>query len=857
MNNMIPRLFALFLLIIFSGTSFSQSSFSVQAYQDFLTANQNLTPQQLLQMHNAGLFSLTADVPWDSALFRDLISTNYSLTEPEKQLIRNNGFMVSERLNRPSFGHSFLEIYNQDLPTFISTDAILHPLHFSYDRILRDSELGFLIDRVTLLLQNLKNQLPALHTRYQAYPGMLKSLQDVDVYLTVPLKLLGATVNPYYPANTTTINELLALIMAEQPASYNIFSDSTCRVIDFSQFTPRSHYTDQIYPQLAKYFRAMMWLGRIEIYLSSPRAAGDPCPMPKTPDIQRQAIDVLLIREAMELANGFPVYGEIEEVLEFFVGESDNVNFENIDYLKNAAQIGLASDLLDTLVLKRFQDTLLTNAFAYQKILSQILVSTDADSVVPASAFLLFGQRFVIDSYIFAHVVYDKIVHNDQRIKRMLPNSLDVLFGLGNDAAGQLLVPELNQYFYSPNIAGLRYLVDSYDDAFWEGTIYNLWLNSIRKLNPPAERSGLPLFMQGAAFWQEKMNTQLFSWAQLRHDNLLYAKQSYTAGTICSYPYSYVEPFPEFYANLKLLGEKAAVKFQSYTFFNPYFRSKVIGYFTQFSAVMDTLGKISQKELANQNLSLQESNFLKKMIYNQTAGSGNPPYAGWYPNLFYDDPEGEDGFKKEELIVADVHTSPTDEGGNWVGWVKHVGTGKVNLGVWVAKQDGEWIAFVGPVHSYQEYTTTNFKRLTDEEWRAAYYQNSTRPLFTNLYLADINGNLKPAGNNLLTSVENDPAIPPQEGDFIIANNYPNPFNSTTLISFSIPLNLSGSRVTLRVYTIQGELVKELLNEELPTGNYLTRWNGTDNSGTPVSTGTYLYNITAGTKNVSGKMVLLK
>jgi len=853
MNNRLPRLFAFFFIIIISGTAFSQSSFSVQAYQDFLTANQNLTPQQLLQMHNAGLFRLTADVPWDSALFKDLISTNYSLTGPEKQLIRNNGFMVSERLTRPSFGHSFLEIYNQDMPAFISTDAILHPLHFSYDRILKDSELGFLINRVTLLLQNLKNQLPALQTRYQGNPGMQKPLQDMDVYLTVPLKLLGGNVNPYYPANTTTVNELITLVMAEQAAGYNIFSDSTCRMIDFSQFTPRSHYTDQYYPQLAKYFRAMMWLGRIEIYLSSPRGAGEPCPLPSTLDIQRQTITVLLLREAMELANGYPVYSEVEEVLRFFVGEPDNVTFENVDYLKTAAQIGLASDLLDAVNLKRFQDTLLTNSFAYQKILSQIIVSTGVDSVVPASAFLLFGQRFVIDSYIFAHVVYDRIPH-----RRMLPNSLDVLFGLGNDAAGQLLVPELNQYFYSTNIAGLRYLVDSYDNTFWEGTIYNLWLNSIRKLNPPVERSGLPLFMQGAAFWQEKMNTQLFSWAQLRHDNLLYAKQSYSAGTICSYPYSYVEPFPEFYENLKLLGQKAVTKFQSYTFFDPYFRNQVVEYFTHFSGVMDTLKLISEKELANQNLTLQESNYLKKMLYGTTGGgSGNPPYEGWYPKLFYNDPQGEDGLKREEMIVADVHTAPTDEVGNFVGWVKHVGTGKVNLGVWVAKQDGQWVAFAGPVYSYQEYTSTNFKRLTDEEWNATYYQNSTRPAFTNLYLADANGNMKPAGSNLLTSEETDPVVPPQEGDFVIANNYPNPFNSTTLISFTIPSGLSGSRVTLKIYTIQGELVKELLNAELSAGNYLTRWDGTDATEKPVSTGAYLYSITAGEKNVSGKMMLLK
>ena len=60
--------------------------------------------------------------------------------------------------------------------------------------------------------------------------------------------------------------------------------------------------------------------------------------------------------------------------------------------------------------------------------------------------------------------------------------------------------------------------------------------------------------MQTAAWWQHKMNSQLSSWTELRHDNLLYAKQSYTGGIICSYPYSYVEPVPEFFNSISVLA---------------------------------------------------------------------------------------------------------------------------------------------------------------------------------------------------------------------------------------------------------------------------------------------------------------
>ena len=128
-------------------------------------------------------------------------------------------------------------------------------------------------------------------------------------------------------------------------------------------------------------------------------------------------------------------------------------------------------------------------------ILSQILYNTkplEPDSIVPASAFMLFGQRFVIDSYVTGSVVYDRIYYNGLHICRLFPSTLDPMFALGNDAAAQLLKPELDSWCYSSNLAALRYLINSYGSDFWDSTLYNLWLNSIRKLNPPLNRNDLP-----------------------------------------------------------------------------------------------------------------------------------------------------------------------------------------------------------------------------------------------------------------------------------------------------------------------------------------------------------------------------
>src|SRR3989304_7610649 len=278
--------------------------------------------------------------------------------------------------------------------------------------------------------------------------------------------------------------------------------------------------------------------------------------------------------------------------------------------------------------------------------------------------------------------------------------------------------------------------------------------------------------MQTAAFWQQKMNTQLSSWTELRHDNLLYAKQSYTGGTICSFPYSFVEPFPEFYNNLKLMGENAYNYFLNLNFPIPYLQASITEYFQSFMGIADTLSIISQKELNGDPFTPEEILFLQTMLY-ETGQSGES-YDGWYPKLFYDDPftgeYGYEGLMFSDHIVADIHTIPTDCNGNVMGWVNHVGTGPINLGIVVTENNNnELTAFVGPVISYYEYTTVDFLRLTDEEWDNTYLQSALRPDWVNIYLADSMGNSRGSGRQLITSIEIDDNLIIPESELLISN----------------------------------------------------------------------------------------
>jgi hypothetical protein len=166
-------------------------------------------------------------------------------------------------------------------------------------------------------------------------------------------------------------------------------------------------------------------------------------------------------------------------------------------------------------------------------------------------------------------------------------------------------------------------------------------------------------------------------------------------------------------------------------------------------------------------------------------------------------------------------------------------------------------AYVGPVLSYYEYITDDFLRLTDEEWDNEYLQSALRPDWVNIYLADSIGNSRGSGPSLITSVDENPnnnIIPQSE---IIISNYPNPFNSSTLIVFTIPYDLTNENTELKIYDVQGSLVATLINQQLSAGNYVVKWEGKNQNQQNVSSGIYFYNIKVGEKVKSGKMNLLK
>ncbi|MBA4311791.1 MAG: hypothetical protein C0417_04080 [Chlorobiaceae bacterium] len=104
-----------------------------------------------------------------------------------------------------------------------------------------------------------------------------------------------------------------------------------------------------------------------------------------------------------------------------------------------------------------------------------------------------------------------------------------------------------------------------------------------------------------------------------------------------------------------------------------------------------------------------------------------------------------------------------------------------------------------------------------------------------------------------TDVKDNQSRAPQK--FSLERNYPNPFNPSTKISFSLP---SKEIVTLKVYDVLGKEVATISSGEFNSGIHTVEWSGKDNSGTEVSSGIYFYHLQAGNKfSQTNKMVFLR
>lgn len=642
--------------------------------------------------------------------------SSFALDAGEMAKLKQNGFVISDKKRFPTFVYGYASIYAQDLPLFVSADSLLFAVHRSYDAILKALELVSLIPELSALLDETRANLSS----GGAAALSAEARADADLFLAVAKSLLdGAPAAPALGASaaqSSAIGELFAgATSAEGARSIKLFGVK--RDVDFSQFKPRGHYTDS--PELERYFKAMMWLGRIDFRM-----------LEAQPDLSlrfnRRQVEGALALRALFTEQARERWDRIDTAVSAFVGEHDYMVLPELDALLGDLGVAGPADLA-SVSDDRISQAILDGKYGTQRISSHIMVNGVGKGTMPlSSSFALFGQRYVVDSHVFSNVVYDRVQRGE--VHRMMPSPLDAGFAaLRNDQAGQLLDAELQKYGYAPDLHAMRVLVDAHPKDYWEGNLYNLWLSSLQTLSPGSDLSdpvgsGLPGVARTEAWGRRLLNTQLASWAELRHDTILYAKQSYTGGDTCEFPDAYVEPYPAFFRAIEALalhGKELPARLALPS--DSYLAQALPAYFDHLHATASMLADMAEHERTGMPFTPEQMAFINEAVVLQ-EGCGSPTGAtGWYPRLF---------FSNEDSVlfaptIADVHTQPTDEGGNPVGRVLHVGTGYARLLALTVDTCSGPRAYVGLASSYFEATTQNFERYDDPTWEGKVRDGTT------------------------------------------------------------------------------------------------------------------------------------
>ncbi len=652
-----------------------------------------LTPAALLEKHPIQ-FTQTLGYDPRQAKNVDLIQASpFKLTDAELQKLGSQGFVITPRNQFPHMLYGYQSIYAADLPVYISLDSILDAVHVSYDRILASLETSQLsLDLGTMLRE----------ARSHLQDATLDSevARDLDVYFSAALSLLEPTAQaPVFAENAALLSQLVKKALAAD-GFQEVELFGVKRDMDFSQFKPRGHYTAS--PELERYFRAMIWLGRTDFRIIETLGDGSSV-------FRRRQLEAVLALASVVTGKGRAAYDRIDQAVTAFVGEHDYMQLAEVDLL--LADLG-GAQAVSSQSDNDLAQLIIQKGYGAQRIASQVIFK-DSASAAPlplGRSFALLGQRYAVDSEVFSNVVFDRVPAGPNGT-RGLPNPLDAAYAaLHNAAALPLLRDELERYPYATHLERMHALVEAHGDAYWGENLYNLWLSTLRAVSPAEgaqdpTAEGKPAVTGTEAWSRRLLNTQLASWAELRHDTILYVKQSYSVGVSCEFPDGYVDPYPEAFARL----EAFAMKGHAITaLFDDQLADSARLYFENLAQISALLRSMAEQQKTGVPFGADQLAFLNdavRMQLGQVCGAP-PTYEGWYTRLLFGSSEDMDP------TIADVHT---DAGDNRPPRALHVATGLPRLMVVTRESCSGPRAYVGLAFAYHEIVK-DLPRLSDEDW---------------------------------------------------------------------------------------------------------------------------------------------
>ncbi|MCP4407728.1 MAG: DUF3160 domain-containing protein [Gammaproteobacteria bacterium] len=450
----------------------------------------------------------------------DLVEESLQLDASERAQIEMNGFVIGGRWQNPSYSWAYAEVFKRDLPLLVTTDSMLHIWHRLYDDSLEALENGYVAPKLARFLDKVHAQVAScVHTD--------PACQDVDLYLTVARSLpYVQDLEPVFATNHTLAAQLLSAAQMETADAFTLYGHK--REVAFDLMKPLGHYSTT--PEGTAYYQAMRWLQLAGFQLVVPTKEG-------VRFYPRELEAAVRLAQLVESSDSLDDWWLLNSFQAAIAGAADGGTVEEMLLLAQDQGWGgarSASDDPDATIR-----ALVSGNYGRQRLRTSMghrSQGATTSLAVPIELHL-FPRRFTVDADVLQRVTYDQIEHEGELVKRMLPSTLDPIFALGNDAVTPLLAPELEVYPYHDALAEVRADLDAVPELVWKGSFYHHWLDTLRQLNPShQDAQHLPATLRSMA-WQTKLiHTQLASWSELRHDNILYVPPGLGGQITCEYP---------------------------------------------------------------------------------------------------------------------------------------------------------------------------------------------------------------------------------------------------------------------------------------------------------------------------------
>ncbi|MBN2379929.1 DUF3160 domain-containing protein [candidate division WOR-3 bacterium] len=615
------------------------------------------------------------------------------LTKQNLDKIDSLGFVLCPTAATDIYGMYEDYASSQHTPLFVSADLVLHTFHVMFAQMVETMEAEELLIRL--------EDLTALMCRkaeedYKNLGGKAKEAARIQyLYFAVGARLLNLQSVNYPEGKDAEILETEISRIEEHSGMYEV-SFLPGVVEDYSQYMPRGHYTKADY--FERYFKAMMWFGRIPLHVPAENESLDGF---------RAALLISINLKQVEHTES--LWGFVNTPISFFFGSADDLtpdllytearNFfgeqPSVKLLKNDKKLRECAAHLR----KNFQPKILSE---YTEILPE-----ESPIEVPVSM-RFFPQTFVLDSYIFSELVADRVTTyqgsreprpftcgtTELGEMRVFPRGLDILAVMSNSEAERILAAEGDREYegYEDQLSRLKSWFASIPDEERGACVYSSWFEfalNYSASNPPSK-------VDAPAWERKKLVTTLGSWAQLKHDAVLYGKQSFTGYMLNGYYHEGPEPSELAYLeDAPLLYREMAECARSIAGFShtDWCQSS----WGRFAETLEEFERLTQIQ-RHQGLSEDEHLLLRYMaedLSTMTAGISVTPLTDDMERL---------------ALISDVHTDP-----NTRQVLEEASGNPARLLVLVDFKGRPYLA-QGAAFTYYEFKQPLSDRLTDQAW---------------------------------------------------------------------------------------------------------------------------------------------